>query len=145
MFSMTSQNSGTVPKQIEARIVPEFKELHVSLAADSLQPAHRLLQFDTKRIAKMKRRSTRQCWSRCNTDALLEALQQKCIRAAIDVVDPEPLPPEHPLWSALNLLFTPHIASDSSRTMQRALRLSSERAQRFARNQPLQNVVVGEY
>jgi phosphoglycerate dehydrogenase-like enzyme len=80
-----------------------------------------------------------------DTDALLEALQQKRIRAAIDVVDPEPLPPEHPLWSAPNLLVTPHVASDSARTLQRAFLLACEQVQRFARNQPLLNIVTGEY
>lgn len=30
--------------------------------------------------------------------------------AALDVTDPEPLPPEHPLWGAPNLIITPHVA-----------------------------------
>jgi phosphoglycerate dehydrogenase-like enzyme len=104
--------------------------------------------FDARRLSKMKPGALLVNAGRgatVDTDALVEALEQRRIRAAIDVVDPEPLPPEHPLWSAPNLLLTPHIASDSSRTMQRALRLASEQAQRFARDEPLQNVVVGEY
>jgi phosphoglycerate dehydrogenase-like enzyme len=75
--------------------------------------------FDAKRLAKMKPGALLVNAGRgatIDTDALLEALHQKRIRAAIDVVDPEPLPPEHPLWSAPNLLLTPHIASDSART-----------------------------
>jgi phosphoglycerate dehydrogenase-like enzyme len=80
-----------------------------------------------------------------DTDALLDALQQRQIRAAIDVVDPEPLPKEHPLWDAPNLLITPHIASDSPRTLERAFRLAGEQASRFAKGEPLQNVVTGEY
>jgi phosphoglycerate dehydrogenase-like enzyme len=104
--------------------------------------------FGPKRLSKMKPGALLVNAGRggtVDTDALVEALEQKRIRAAIDVVDPEPLPPEHPLWRAPNLLLTPHIASDSSRTMQRALRLASEQAQRFARKEPLHNVVVGEY
>jgi phosphoglycerate dehydrogenase-like enzyme len=104
--------------------------------------------FDARRLAKIKQGALLVNAGRggtIDTDALLDALQQKRIRAAIDVVDPEPLPPEHPLWSAPNLLLTPHIASDSARTMQRAFQLASEQVQRFARNQPLHNVVIGEY
>jgi phosphoglycerate dehydrogenase-like enzyme len=104
--------------------------------------------LDARRLAKMKPGALLVNAGRgatIDTDALLEALQQKRIRAAIDVVDPEPLPPEHPLWSAPNLLVTPHVASDSARTLQRAFLLACEQVQRFARNQPLLNIVTGEY
>jgi phosphoglycerate dehydrogenase-like enzyme len=104
--------------------------------------------FDARRLAKIKQGALLVNAGRgatIDTDALLDALQQKRIRAAIDVVDPEPLPPEHPLWSAPNLLLTPHIASDSARTMQRAFQLASEQVQRFVRNEPLHNIVIGEY
>lgn len=44
-------------------------------------------------------------------DALLDALQRGHLGgAATDVTDPEPLPPEHPLWQQKNLILTPHIA-----------------------------------
>jgi phosphoglycerate dehydrogenase-like enzyme len=44
------------------------------------------------------------------TEALVSALQFNSIRgAALDVTDPEPLPPEHPLWRMKNVLLTPHI------------------------------------
>jgi len=43
--------------------------------------------------------------------ALLEALQSGRLRAAcLDVTDPEPLPPEHPLWTAPNCYITSHTA-----------------------------------
>ncbi len=35
-----------------------------------------------------------------DTDALVKALHEGHIRAALDVTDPEPLPPGHPLWQA---------------------------------------------
>jgi phosphoglycerate dehydrogenase-like enzyme len=42
--------------------------------------------------------------------ALIKALELKQIRgAALDVTDPEPLPSDDPLWSAPNVLITPHI------------------------------------
>ena len=47
------------------------------------------------------------------TDALVTALNAGHIRAAIDVTDPEPLPPEHLLWQCPNLLLTPHVAGST--------------------------------
>ena len=44
-----------------------------------------------------------------DTDALVAALRSNSIRgAALDVTDPEPLPPDHPLWDLGNCLITPH-------------------------------------
>jgi phosphoglycerate dehydrogenase-like enzyme len=44
-------------------------------------------------------------------DALVKGLQSGRIGAAyLDVMVPEPLPPEHPLWSAPNCFLTPHTA-----------------------------------
>ncbi len=44
--------------------------------------------------------------------ALVRALEERCIAgAALDVTDPEPLPPDHPLYRMDNVLITPHIAS----------------------------------
>ena len=46
-----------------------------------------------------------------NTEALMEALRSGRIAAAgLDVTDPEPLPPDHPLWTCPNVLITPHIS-----------------------------------
>ena len=50
-------------------------------------------------------------------DALLEALRTKQIRgAALDVTDPEPLPPGHPLRSCDQVLLTPHWGSQTAET-----------------------------
>jgi len=43
------------------------------------------------------------------------------IHAAWDVTDPEPLPAGHPLWSAPNVLITPHIAGSSPGMMDRVM------------------------
>ncbi|QHN03970.1 2-hydroxyacid dehydrogenase [Granulicella sp. WH15] len=104
--------------------------------------------FNAERLALMKRGALLVNAGRgatVDTDALLKALEQHHIRAAIDVVDPEPLPTEHPLWNAPNLLLTPHVASDSAHTARRAFELATQQALRFARQEPLQNIVVGEY
>jgi phosphoglycerate dehydrogenase-like enzyme len=104
--------------------------------------------MDAKRLARMKPAALLVNASRgaiVDTGALLRALTEKRIRAALDVTDPEPLPPHHPLWWAPNLLITPHVAGDSFGFMMRAFKLASEQAERFSRGEPLLNVVNGEY
>ena len=104
--------------------------------------------IDANRLAKMKRGALLVNAGRgevVDTDALVAALQAKRIRAALDVMNPEPLPPNHPLWHAPNLLITPHIASDSAMFIKRAFQLASEQADRFAKGEPLHNIVTGEY
>jgi glyoxylate reductase len=55
--------------------------------------------------------------SMVDTTALVEALQQQKISAAaLDVTDPEPLPPDHPLYSLPNCLIVPHIGSATRQT-----------------------------
>lgn len=46
-------------------------------------------------------------------EPLIEALNGgRLAGAALDVMDPEPLPPDHPLWSARNLILTPHVSGN---------------------------------
>jgi phosphoglycerate dehydrogenase-like enzyme len=46
------------------------------------------------------------------TDDLLAALKDGRLGGAgLDVTDPEPLPPEHPLWHAPNTIITPHVSA----------------------------------
>lgn len=79
------------------------------------------------------------------TEALVKALEAKRIRAALDVTDPEPLPPGHPLWKAPNLLLTPHVGGSSPLFMQRAFGIAAEQVRRFVKGEPLVNVVEGDY
>jgi phosphoglycerate dehydrogenase-like enzyme len=51
-----------------------------------------------------------------DTEALTAALATGRIRATLDVVDPEPLPADHPLWGLPNVLLTPHMAGDTRTT-----------------------------
>jgi phosphoglycerate dehydrogenase-like enzyme len=44
-----------------------------------------------------------------DTDALVERVRSGAVRAALDVVDPEPLPSGHPLWSLPGSLIAPHL------------------------------------
>jgi phosphoglycerate dehydrogenase-like enzyme len=78
-----------------------------------------------------------------DTNALLEALRAGSIRAALDVTDPEPLPSNHPLWLAPNVLITPHIAGDVAREESRAYRFAGEQIRRYAAGEPLLGVRSG--
>jgi len=80
-----------------------------------------------------------------DTTALLAALNGGRIRAAVDVTDPEPLPENHPLWDAPNLLLTPHVAASTQQFMVRAMQLAGAQIGRYLRGEPLENVVTGEY
>jgi len=55
-----------------------------------------------------------------DTQAIADAVLAGRIRAALDVVEPEPLPAEHPLWSAPGVLLTPHVAGTSEHFIERA-------------------------
>jgi len=76
------------------------------------------------------------------TDALVQALEQKRIRAALDVTDPEPLPAGHPLWSAPNCLITPHIGGSTPEFIHRAFRFAALQVRHFIAGEPLENVVT---
>jgi phosphoglycerate dehydrogenase-like enzyme len=80
-----------------------------------------------------------------DTDALVAELATGRISAAVDVVDPEPLPPDHPLWRSPNLLVSPHVGGSSSAMWPRAHRLVREQLRRFAAGAPLHNVMTGDY
>ena len=68
-----------------------------------------------------------------DTDALLERLSSGELTAALDVTDPEPLPPEHPLWRAAGTFITPHVAGATQPAEVRAFTLVGEQIGRWAR------------
>jgi phosphoglycerate dehydrogenase-like enzyme len=76
------------------------------------------------------------------TAALLAELQSGRLRAGLDVVDPEPLPAEHPLWEAPNLVITPHVGGGAPGWDTRAYRLITAQIERYVAGEPLENVVV---
>jgi phosphoglycerate dehydrogenase-like enzyme len=76
-----------------------------------------------------------------DTEALTRELASGRLRAALDVVDPEPLPPDHPLWALPNVLISPHMAGDSPSTTMRCFQLAGDQIRRFAAGQPLANEV----
>ncbi|WP_171166426.1 2-hydroxyacid dehydrogenase [Streptomyces sp. I05A-00742] len=77
-----------------------------------------------------------------DTGALLAELESGRLRAALDVTDPEPLPPGHPLWSAPGVLVTPHVGGPSSAFRPRAEALLRGQLAKFILDEPLRNVVA---
>jgi phosphoglycerate dehydrogenase-like enzyme len=80
-----------------------------------------------------------------DTGALLDELRRGRLRAVLDVVDPEPLPPDHPLWEAPGVLISPHVAGDTAGSDRAAWDLVADQLSRFARGEPLYNVVAEGY
>jgi phosphoglycerate dehydrogenase-like enzyme len=80
-----------------------------------------------------------------DTMALLAELERGRLRAVLDVVDPEPLPPGHPLWEAPGVLLSPHVAGDTASSDRAAWLLVGEQLRRFAAGEPLLNVVSEGY
>jgi phosphoglycerate dehydrogenase-like enzyme len=75
-------------------------------------------------------------------DALLEALDSgKAARASLDVVDPEPLPAGHPLYTHPKVRLTPHISWSSPVTMPRTMEIFLDNLRRFRTGEPLQGLV----
>jgi phosphoglycerate dehydrogenase-like enzyme len=80
-----------------------------------------------------------------HTDALLAELGSGRLRAALDVTDPEPLPPDHPLWTAPGLLLTPHVAASVHDYGRRAYAVAAAEIARFAAGEDPENLVHGAY
>ena len=78
------------------------------------------------------------------TDDLVAALESGQVAgAALDVTDPEPLPPDHPLWQMDNVIITPHVASRGGNFVRHAI-LARENLRRFVAGEALFNVVDPE-
>ncbi|HEY7640631.1 MAG TPA: D-2-hydroxyacid dehydrogenase [Steroidobacteraceae bacterium] len=76
------------------------------------------------------------------TAALVEALNSKKIAGAgLDVTDPEPLPPDHPLWKTPNVIITPHVANDSDLGYDAQMKVVQENLRRYVAGEPMLSVV----
>lgn len=77
-----------------------------------------------------------------DTEALVWGLESGRVRGAgLDVTDPEPLPPTHPLWSMPNVTISPHLATVSDELESRRIRLFRDNLERYLEGRPLHNVV----
>ena len=118
----------------------------VSMHAPNI-PATRHM-IDTRRLALMRDGATLINTSRgalLDHDALIAETRTGRLWAILDVTDPEPLPPGHPLWSAPGLLLSPHVGGNTSAFLPRARRLVAEQVRRYCNGETLLNVISGEY
>ena len=101
--------------------------------------------FDADRIAKIKPGAVLINIARgkiVDTDALVAALRSGHLAGAcLDVTDPEPLPTESPLWTMENVVITPHVAGRAELTTERRMAIFRENVARFAKGEPLRNLV----
>jgi phosphoglycerate dehydrogenase-like enzyme len=75
-------------------------------------------------------------------DALVERLRDGTVGfAALDVADPEPLPPDSPLWDLESVLISPHTAALSDREDELIADLFARNATRYLDGEPLINPV----
>jgi len=75
------------------------------------------------------------------TDDLRAELMSGRLSAAVDVIDPEPLPADHVLWSTPGLLISPHVGGNTSAFLPRIGRLVAAQVRRWRSGEPLVNVV----
>jgi phosphoglycerate dehydrogenase-like enzyme len=79
------------------------------------------------------------------TADLVAELATERLSAALDVTEPEPLEPGHPLWDVPNVLITPHVGASTPASSIAALTFVREQAERYLAGQPLANVITGDY
>ncbi len=77
-----------------------------------------------------------------DTDALVAELQRGRLLAALDVTDPEPLPPGHPLWTAPGVLVSPHVGGATSAFRPRAVAMLADLLERLSTGRPPRGIVV---
>lgn len=114
-------------KRVPLEILLERSDV-VSLHAPLTPETHHLI--DQNALRRMKTTSTlinTARGSEVDTEALYSALNTGEISAAgLDVTDPEPLPPNHPLFTLPNCLILPHIGSANESTRKKMAEMTCE-------------------
>jgi phosphoglycerate dehydrogenase-like enzyme len=137
------------PSYVSTLIKPQeldeaLRQADVVFIAAPLTPETQNL-FDSRRFTIVKQGALLINVSRgkiVNTTALMDALESGQLSGAgLDVVDPEPLPPEHPLWGMPNVVLTPHMANESPGTRARQSVILEHNLRAFGAGEPLRNVV----
>jgi len=145
----TDPHATTIPAFVERVAEPAaldaiLPDADVVVVCLPLTPQTRGL-FGRERLHGMKRGALLVNVARgaiVDTAALTAALEAGELGgAALDVVDPEPLPADNPLWTNPRVLLTPHVAGRSPISATRRFEMFAENMRRFARGLPLLNVV----
>ena len=121
-------------------LLPSFDILFLILPLNA--ESHHM--FDTRRLALLKDGAILVNVARgkiIDTDALVAELTSGRISAALDVTNPEPLPPDHPLWKLKNVMITPHVGGDSAAFEKRGKRFMEQQLQRIATGQEPLNII----
>lgn len=77
-----------------------------------------------------------------DSHALLAEVTTGRLRAALDVTDPEPLPPDHPLWQAPGVLISPHVGGNTTAFEPRMRALIAAQVDRWSEGRSLEHVIV---
>lgn len=139
-YSRSGANGSKRMNELDA----ELPSLDVVILALPLNTESRGF-FDAKRLALMKDGALIVNVARgpiIDTASLVNELNSGRILAALDVTDPEPLPPGHPLWSAKGVLIAPHVGGDSPAFEPRFRRLVEEQLMRLKVGVGLLNVII---
>jgi len=117
----------------------------VSIHAPRLAETHHLV--DARRLALLRDGGmviNTARGSLIDTDALTRECATGRISAVLDVTDPEPLPPSHPLLTMPQVFVTPHIAGSRGRELRRMGEFAVAEVERLVRGEPLRGLVRGD-
>ena len=129
-FSRSGSNGSLTMERLD-ELLPTFDILFLILPLNA-ESEHLI---DARRLSLLKDRAILVNVARgkiVDTDALVHELNTGRISAALDVTDPEPLPQDHPLWRAKNVMITPHVGGDSEAFEKRGRRFIEGQLQRIA-------------
>lgn len=118
----------------------------VTVHAPALPETHHIL--DRRRLNLLRAGTTVVNTARgslVDTDALTSLCATGQISAILDVTDPEPLPPGHPLLVLPNVLVTPHLAGAQGRELRRIGEFAVAEVRRFVKGMPLLGRVEPEH
>ena len=117
----------------------------VTLHCPSTRQTRKMINFET--IQRMKEGAILVNLARgdlVETAALVEALQSGRLgAAALDVCDPEPIPPDHPLLKLQNVIVASHVASTSAKAVRKLRETAAHLAASALRGEKLPNIVNG--
>ncbi len=131
VHAITELDEILVKTDILVLAVPLTPETEGLIGADQLRLLH-----DAALVVNVARGKV------IHTAALVKELESGRLRAALDVVDPEPLPAEHPLWQQPGVLITPHTGGDADCMTPRLYALIKRQIIALLRGEQPENLVT---